>query len=101
MTTFNTLDFKKENLYIPGRRTGNTTRQVEAAVRAFLIGYNVEVRDHHDDGQNLTANLHLLRLITNELEKNYPAIRTRIRRSQKDKIEIERADNLHMIIKRK
>ena len=41
-----------EGVDIRGRRSGNTTRQVDAAIDYLFSGYKVKVRDHHTFGAN-------------------------------------------------
>jgi hypothetical protein len=57
-----------EGEYVPRRRTGNTTRQVNYAVEQLFKGFVVQVKDHFQEGKNTAANQELFRRILKRLD---------------------------------
>ena len=53
-----TLDLVEVN---PERRSGNTTRQIDAAIQALFDGHTVELNDHFKSGGCRESNKALLR----------------------------------------
>jgi len=50
------------------RRSGNTIRQIDAAIQLLYNGYIVEVKDHWENGKNKRANIGLFLSILKRLE---------------------------------
>lgn len=57
--------------YVHERRSGNTTRQVDAAIQALFKGKVVKIVDHSDDGDNMRASKILFKAILRRLEYEY------------------------------
>lgn len=53
------------------RQSGNSTRQVEAAIKYLFSGYKVFVLDHYKGGLNRVANRFLFDRIIDKLTKEY------------------------------
>ena len=51
----------------PGRKVGNSTRQVDLAIDLLYQGYRVVVQDHYADGKSRKANEQLFKKILERL----------------------------------
>lgn len=60
----NTLDFVDIK---PGRKVGNTTRQINKAVELLFNGEIVEIKDHMENGNHIPSNYRLYELIRERL----------------------------------
>lgn len=63
----NTID-GIEYTFVSSRRSGNTTRQVDAAIQDLFAGIKLNVIDHHENGKNRMANDRLMKLILGRLQ---------------------------------
>lgn len=64
-----TLDAKE--YYIPVRRMGNTTRQVDFAIQKLFDGYVVKMEDHFENGKHRVANKFLFARVMERLEREF------------------------------
>ena len=56
---------------LPGRMTGNSTRQVDKAIQLLFEGFVVEVRDHYEDGHHNKMNHMLFARVLNRLSAEH------------------------------
>lgn len=61
-----------------GRRSGNTTRQVDLAIQYLFKGYVVRVLDHYLDGREVRVNKRLLSLIEDRLNVEHSTVQYKV-----------------------
>ena len=61
---------------LPGRKVGNTTRQVDIAIQFLFEGRTVVVRDHYLGGIHIESNALLLKRICERLQNEHPYLYT-------------------------
>jgi len=70
----------------PGRRVGNTTRQIDFAVQQILTDKLCVCFDHHQYGRNRLSNERLQKLIVNRIAIEHQDIISRLHYDKEDLI---------------
>lgn len=67
--------------YLPHRKCGNTTRQIDYAIQQLFTYGFVVCLDHNKSGEDRQSNIRLLRLVVRRLEIEHQGVRYKINES--------------------
>lgn len=65
------LSTLQDEIIVPGRRKGNTTRQVNLAIDSLFKGFEVYVTDHWEEGNRAIANSRLYKRILDRIREEH------------------------------